>query len=518
MLGLRERMDLDLEARMMGETLILNRSFDPLYGDYIELNDLNEPLELRRNRNDDLEPTIEEADVVNELMMDLVKTRKFYNSIMKDKIEYEGKNVVKTFMNVPVFVGNFCVVTNFAVMENMDIYRDKDMGDVIIGEPFCKVSCVEARSPVDLEFLDAEGARGLIGVLRFCLCHLSQLLCLSHNSDTAPEGVSSCTDASGSQPRSILKKHRIPPAKSDSLKKVEDTLLRLIRSSLRTTNRVDSSSSSKAYEKLNSLFSVCMKCTVPDLAFIVSSRPFPPKGSYPMIEVEKKNHLCSALVQIVGMSCVRSDTHSALKFVNWYKLNEKTFNLQLLKTAWFSKPCQDEKSNELLIRDLGPLWDYSRHSSQCHDRPDQLGLGIERHRHWHYNRYADADLQVVRTLAEVTSAVLQVSAQDELNGISHSYQKLKTFYKGILDLRPEYIRDEKIFNSYKDAKTLMQAIENIFRGNTATKKTQNNLLKQQYENFVASSTEVIEQTYERLQKLISQLEMHGEVIPQEDIN
>ncbi|GJR45454.1 hypothetical protein Tco_1313557 [Tanacetum coccineum] len=37
-----------------------------------------------------------------------------------------------------------------------------------------------------------------------------------------------------------------------------------------------------------------------------------------------------------------------------------------------------------------------------------------------------------------------VSAQDELNGISHSYQKLKTFYKGILDLGPEYIRDEKI--------------------------------------------------------------------------
>ncbi|GKD73411.1 ribonuclease H-like domain-containing protein [Tanacetum coccineum] len=74
------------------------------------------------------------------------------------------------------------------------------------------------------------------------------------------------------------------------------------------------------------------------------------------------------------------------------------------------------------------------------------------------------------------------------------------------------------FNSYKDAKTLMQAIENRFGGNTTTKKTQKNLLKQQYKNFAASSTEVIEQTYERLQKLISQLEMHGEVIPQEDIN
>ncbi|GJX37162.1 hypothetical protein Tco_0250465 [Tanacetum coccineum] len=70
------------------------------------------------------------------------------------------------------------------------------------------------------------------------------------------------------------------------------------------------------------------------------------------------------------------------------------------------------------------------------------------------------------------------------------------------------------FNSYKHAKTLMHAIENRFGGNATTKKTQ----KQQYENFTASSTEVIEQTYERLQKLISQLEMHGEVIPQEDIN
>ncbi|GJX08228.1 hypothetical protein Tco_0196160 [Tanacetum coccineum] len=57
-------------------------------------------------------------------------------------------------------------------------------------------------------------------------------------------GVNSCTDASGSQPRSILKKHRIPPAKSDSLKKVEDHH-RTIRSSLKTTNRVDSSISSK---------------------------------------------------------------------------------------------------------------------------------------------------------------------------------------------------------------------------------------------------------------------------------
>nr|GEW37675.1 hypothetical protein [Tanacetum cinerariifolium] len=63
-----------------------------------------------------------------------------------------------------------------------------------------------------------------------------------------------------------------------------------------------------------------------------------------------------------------------------------------------------------------------------------------------------------------------------------------------------------------------KAIENRFGGNIATKKTQKNLLKGKYENFATSSTEVIEQTYKRLQKLISQLDMHGEVIPQEEIN
>ncbi|GKG48412.1 hypothetical protein Tco_0510297, partial [Tanacetum coccineum] len=62
------------------------------------------------------------------------------------------------------------------------------------------------------------------------------------------------------------------------------------------------------------------------------------------------------------------------------------------------------------------------------------------------------------------------------------------------------------------AQRRMQAIENRFGGNTATKKTQKNLLKQQYENFSTSSTKVIEQIYERIQKLITQLEMHGEVI------
>ncbi|GJY83254.1 putative reverse transcriptase domain-containing protein [Tanacetum coccineum] len=66
MLSLRERMELDLEARLIGETLVINRSLDPLNGDYIELNDLNEPFELRRYQGDDLMPTIEEGEVIEE--------------------------------------------------------------------------------------------------------------------------------------------------------------------------------------------------------------------------------------------------------------------------------------------------------------------------------------------------------------------------------------------------------------------------------------------------------------------
>nr|GEY86227.1 hypothetical protein [Tanacetum cinerariifolium]GEY93454.1 hypothetical protein [Tanacetum cinerariifolium] len=66
MLSLKERMELDLEARLMGETLVLNRSLDHFFEDYVELNDLNEPVELRRNQGDDLMPTIKEGEVIKE--------------------------------------------------------------------------------------------------------------------------------------------------------------------------------------------------------------------------------------------------------------------------------------------------------------------------------------------------------------------------------------------------------------------------------------------------------------------
>nr|GFA75730.1 hypothetical protein [Tanacetum cinerariifolium] len=74
------------------------------------------------------------------------------------------------------------------------------------------------------------------------------------------------------------------------------------------------------------------------------------------------------------------------------------------------------------------------------------------------------------------------------------------------------------FNIHKDAKSLMEAIKKSFGGNKETKKVQKTLPKQEYENLSGSISESLDQIHDRLQKLISQLEILGESLSQEDIN
>ncbi|GKA03332.1 hypothetical protein Tco_0676113 [Tanacetum coccineum] len=149
---------------------------------------LGELAHTRRNQGDDLMPTIKEGEVIEEfrtrddeldteindypsycdsdkkihidcannlkfscmigfefthayffpLLYVNVMSKKFHNSIMKDKMVYKGDNVVGALMNVPIFVGTFSVVSDFAVLEDMDAYRDEGMCDVIFGEPFLR--------------------------------------------------------------------------------------------------------------------------------------------------------------------------------------------------------------------------------------------------------------------------------------------------------------------------------------------------------------------------------------------
>nr|GEV25154.1 putative ribonuclease H-like domain-containing protein [Tanacetum cinerariifolium] len=72
------------------------------------------------------------------------------------------------------------------------------------------------------------------------------------------------------------------------------------------------------------------------------------------------------------------------------------------------------------------------------------------------------------------------------------------------------IPDEHLlkFHACKDAKSLWEAIKNRFGGNKESKKMQKTILKQNYENFAASSQEGLDKAYDMFQKLISKLEIH----------
>ncbi|GJR10861.1 hypothetical protein Tco_0793513 [Tanacetum coccineum] len=69
------------------------------------------------------------------------------------------------------------------------------------------------------------------------------------------------------------------------------------------------------------------------------------------------------------------------------------------------------------------------------------------------------------------------------------------------------------FDQYVDAQSMFAAIKARFGGNEATKKTQKALLKQQYENFSASSSESLDSIFNRLQKLVSYIAILGVVTP-----
>nr|GEY10016.1 hypothetical protein [Tanacetum cinerariifolium] len=74
------------------------------------------------------------------------------------------------------------------------------------------------------------------------------------------------------------------------------------------------------------------------------------------------------------------------------------------------------------------------------------------------------------------------------------------------------------FSKHKTAQELWAAILKTFGGNEATKKTKKNLLKQQYDNFKAEGSETLEQTFNRLQVIVSQLQFMDVEIEQDDLN
>ncbi|GJR15092.1 hypothetical protein Tco_0797744 [Tanacetum coccineum] len=62
----------------------------------------------------------------------------------------------------------------------------------------------------------------------------------------------------------------------------------------------------------------------------------------------------------------------------------------------------------------------------------------------------------------------------------------------------EGVMTEMPITTVKEKAQKIRAVEKRFGGNAATRKTHRNLLKQQYENFTAPSSEMLDQTFDRL--------------------
>ncbi|GJW01880.1 putative ribonuclease H-like domain-containing protein [Tanacetum coccineum] len=134
---------------------------------------------------------------------------------------------------------------------------------------------------------------------------------------------------------------------------------------------------------------------------------------------------------------------------------------------------------------------------------------------WEVIENGDSWVSVPQTTQEngtsVTKMSIPVTAEEKTN------KKNDVKARGLL-LMALPNEHQLTFSQYPDAKSMFAAIETRFGGNAATKKTQKTLLKQQYENFSASSAESLDSIFNRLQKIVSRLAILGVVIAQEDLN
>ncbi|GKC45516.1 ribonuclease H-like domain-containing protein [Tanacetum coccineum] len=117
-------------------TLRGDESFDPTYGDYLELNDLDTPLETKTDRDDGFVPIFVKTDS--------------YKMEFSCVIGYkdEGKSQAETLIDIPIFVGKFSIISGFTIIED-----DKMTKGVVLGMRFCKkyTSCQRIMKKFALE-------------------------------------------------------------------------------------------------------------------------------------------------------------------------------------------------------------------------------------------------------------------------------------------------------------------------------------------------------------------------------
>nr|GEU73082.1 ribonuclease H-like domain-containing protein [Tanacetum cinerariifolium] len=100
--------------------------------------------------------------------------------------------------------------------------------------------------------------------------------------------------------------------------------------------------------------------------------------------------------------------------------------------------------------------------------------------------------KVLKRTVEIVEQIYKLTSAEEKLDMKNEIKARGTLLMALSN------KDQLKFHSYKDAKLLMEAIDKRYGGNKESKKVQRTLLKQQYENFAASSSETLDQTFDRL--------------------
>nr|GEV03130.1 reverse transcriptase domain, reverse transcriptase zinc-binding domain protein [Tanacetum cinerariifolium] len=131
--------------------------------------------------------------------------------------------------------------------------------------------------------------------------------------------------------------------------------------------------------------------------------------------------------------------------------------------------------------------------SKDHARREQVKLErTDLHNQCNWNKRENGPILLKTQVVEGVTTFMPITSVEDKAQRRLEVKARSTLMMGIPN------KHQLMFNSIKDAKHLMEAIEKRFDENAATKKTQRNLLKQQHENFTASNSEMLDQTFDRL--------------------
>nr|GEY15579.1 ribonuclease H-like domain-containing protein [Tanacetum cinerariifolium] len=150
----------------------------------------------------------------------------------------------------------------------------------------------------------------------------------------------------------------------------------------------------------------------------------------------------------------------------------------------------------------------------------QQYLQHEHYALWEVIEFEDSyEVPASATITDTTSGETGKKSGRIVTVTAEDMQKKKNDVKArttlLLSLPDEH---QLRFSKYKTTRELWAAILETVGGNEATKKTKKNLLKQQYRNFKAECSETLEQTFNRLQVIVGQLQFMDVVIEQDDLN